>query len=66
MISYLFPIGSVSQLCRNRLEDITYLPNTILVSIIVQVHEFHEKSLKVEKDKALNHYKQEKVTNKAM
>ena len=45
---------SVRQLCRNRLEDVTNLSNTILLPIVVQVHEFYEfhgKSEKLEKKK---------------
>ena len=44
----------VRQLCRNRLEDVTNLSNTILLPIVVQVYEFHElhgKSEKLEKKK---------------
>ena len=53
---------SVRQSCRNRLEDVTNLSYTILLPIVVQVyefHEFHRKSEKVEKEKALNHHKEE-------
>ena len=45
---------SVRQLCRNRFEDVTNLSNTILLSIVVQVYEFHEfhgKSEKLKKKK---------------
>ena len=46
---------SVRQLCRNRLEDATNLSNTILLSVVVQVHEFgggfHGKSEKLKKKK---------------
>ena len=45
---------SVSQLCRNRLEDVTDLSNMILLPIIVQVyefHKFHRKSEKLKKEK---------------
>ena len=31
---------SVRQLCRNRLEDVTNLSNTILLPVVVQVYEF--------------------------
>ena len=40
---------SVPQICRNRLEDVTNFPNTILLSTVVQVYE----------KKVLNHHKQE-------
>ena len=42
---------SVPQLCRNRLEDVTNLSNTILLPIVVQVYEFHGKSEKLKKKK---------------
>ena len=35
---------SVPQLCRNRLEDVNNLSNTILLPVAVQVYEFHRKS----------------------
>ena len=43
-ISYIIlcPIGSVSQLCRNIVENGTNLSNTILLPIVVQVYEFME------------------------
>ena len=41
----------VRQLCRNRLEGVTNLSNTILLPIVVQVYEFHGKSKKMEKKK---------------
>ena len=53
---------SVCQLCRNRLEDVTNLSNTILLLIVAQVYEFHEfhgKSEKSRKKEALNHHKEE-------
>ena len=34
---------SVPQLCRNRLEDVIDLSNTILLLIVVQVYEIHGK-----------------------
>ena len=34
------------QLCRIRLEDVTNLSNTILLPVVVQVYEVHEKSEK--------------------
>ena len=40
---------SVRQLCRNRLEDVTNLSNTILLPIVVQLYEFHEFHGKLEK-----------------
>ena len=40
-----------SQLFRNKLEDVTNLCNTILLTIIVQVSEFHKKSEKLKKKK---------------
>ena len=49
---------SVPNLCGNRLEDLTNFSITILLSIAVQVYEFHEKSKKVEKEKTLNDHKQ--------
>ena len=42
---------SVTQLCRNKLEDVTNLSNTILLSIVVQVYEFHGKLEKLNKKK---------------
>ena len=39
----------VRQLCRNRLEGVTNLSNTILLPIVVQVYEFHEFHGKLEK-----------------
>ena len=42
---------SAPQLCRNRFEDVTYLFNTILSPIVVQVYEFHGKSKKLKKKK---------------
>ena len=45
---------SVRQLCRNRLEDVTNLSDTILLPIAVQryeFHEFHGKSEKLKKKK---------------
>ena len=53
---------SVRQLCRNRLEDVANISNKILFPIVVQVYEFHEfhgKSEKLKKKKALNHLKEE-------
>ena len=41
----------VPQLCRNRLEDTTELFNTILLPIVVQVYEFHGKLKKLKKKK---------------
>ena len=35
---------SVPHLCRNRLEDVNNLSNTILLPVAVQVYEFHRKS----------------------
>ena len=43
---------SVLQLCRKRLEDATNFSNTILLSLVVQVYEFHGK-LKMLKQKKL-------------
>ena len=40
---------SVTQLCRNRLEDVINLSNTILLPTVVQVYEFHGKSEKLKK-----------------
>ena len=48
---------SVPQLCRNRLEDVNNLSNTILLPIEVQMYEFHRKSENSTK-KALNQRKQ--------
>ena len=45
---------SVRQLCRNRLEDVTNLSDTILLPIGVQryeLHEFHGKTEKLKKKK---------------
>ena len=39
------------QLCRNRLEDVTNLSNTILLPIVMQVHEFYGKLEKLKKKK---------------
>ena len=41
----------ILQLCRNRLEDVCNLSNSILLVIVVQVYEFHEKSKKLKKTK---------------
>ena len=41
---------SVPQLCRNRLEDVTNLSNTILLPIVVKVYEFHGKSEKLKNE----------------
>ena len=40
---------SVTQLCRNRLEDVINLSNTILLPTVVQVYEFHGTSEKLKK-----------------
>ena len=42
---------SVPQLCKNRLEDVNNLSNAILLTIVVQVYEFHGKSEKLKKKK---------------
>ena len=42
---------SVPQLCRNRLEDVTNLFDTILLPIVMQMYEFHGKSEKLKKKK---------------
>ena len=42
---------SIPQLCRNRLEHIINLYNTILLPIVVQVYELHGKSEKLKKKK---------------
>ena len=39
----------VNQLCRNRMEDVTNLSNMILLSIVVQVYNFHGKLEKLNK-----------------
>ena len=49
----------VLQLFRNKLEDVANLCNTILLTFVVQVYEFHKKLEKLKKKKALNHHKQE-------
>ena len=57
---------SVRQLCRNRLEDVSNLSNTILLPIVVQVYEFHEFHGKSEKLKEKNFWitTKKKVTKK--
>ena len=59
---------SVRQLCRNRLEDVTNLSNTILSPIVVQVYEFHEFYGKWEKlkKKKLCIITKKKVTKKVV
>ena len=47
----LIPMISAPQLCRNRLEDVTNLSNTILLPTVVQMYEFHGKSEKLKKKK---------------
>ena len=42
---------SVTQLLRNRLEDVTNLCNTDVLPIVVQVYEFYKKSGKLKKKK---------------
>ena len=42
---------SVPQFCRNRLEDVTSLFNTILLPLVVQLYEFHRKLEKLKKKK---------------
>ena len=42
---------SDSQLCKNRLENVTNLSNTILLPIVAQLYEFHGKSEKLKKEK---------------
>ena len=59
---------SVRRLCKNRLEDVTNLSNTILLPVAVQVykfHEFHNKSEKLKKKKVWITKKQ-KVTKKVV
>ena len=52
MISYiLYPVRSLPQLCRSRLEDVTFLSNTILLPVVVQMYEFHGISEKLKKTK---------------
>ena len=47
----LITMISAPQLCRNRLEDVTNLSNTILLPTVVQMYEFHGKSEKLKKKK---------------
>ena len=42
---------SDSQLCKNRLGNVTNLSNTILLPIVAQLYEFHGKSEKLKKEK---------------
>ena len=59
---------SVRQLCRNRLEDVTNLSDTILLPIGVQryeLHEFHGKTEKLKKKKVWITTKK-KVTKKVV
>ena len=66
MISYiLYPIRSLPQLCRNRLEDVINLSNTILLPIAVQVYEFHGISEKLKKPKS-SIATNKKVTNRVV
>ena len=44
-------MGIVPQLCRNRLVDVTNIFNTILLSVLAQVYEFHGKWKKLKKTK---------------
>ena len=62
--SGLIPIISVTQLCRNRLEEVTSLSNTILLPTIVQVW-VSRKIRKAEKEKAWI-TKNKKVTKKVV
>ena len=55
----LIPMISLPQLCRNTLEDVNNLFNTILLSMC-RCMTFME-NRKVEKEKALNHHKQESI-----
>ena len=44
-------VGSVPQLCRNRLEDVNNLSYAILFLIVVRVYEFHRKPEKLKETK---------------